>query len=280
MQDTRILYAEQCVSAAEQEQVTDTLCSKTHEREYQINGQTVTLPVNVNNAAMLMNVFTVNTAKAQALIADSGFKVVEILPGKALMQLLAVDYRENDLGDYNEAAIVFPVTTPGESKPLPFFGALSRMMRGQLANFVYRMPVNQGFTTHAGRFIWGFPKWVCHVDIDFGPKTAYAQFHDDGEAVFSISAATGGKARAKPQVAPSLAIRNKQAWKTLGTTEGEGVTFKLGGQLPEIGEKHPLAMILRDLGLPKKPLLTVSISKAKMVFDGPEVVAVGTPFKN
>ena len=76
MQDTRILYAEQCVSAAEQEQVTDTLCSKTHEREYQINGQTVTLPVNVNNAAMLMNVFTVNTAKAQALIADSGFKVV------------------------------------------------------------------------------------------------------------------------------------------------------------------------------------------------------------
>ncbi|EIF44502.1 hypothetical protein DOK_03498 [gamma proteobacterium BDW918] len=279
MQDTRILYAEQCVSAAEQEQVTDTLCSKTHEREYQINGQTVTLPVNVNNAAMLMNVFTVNTAKAQALIADSGFKVVEILPGKALMQLLAVDYRENDLGDYNEAAIVFPVTTPGESKPLPFFGALSRMMRGQLGNFVYRMPVNQGFTTHAGRFIWGFPKWVCHVDIDFGPKTAFAQFHDEGHAVFSISAPTGGKTVAKPQRAPSLAIRNKQAWKTIGITEGEGLSFKLGGQVPEIGEKHPLAMVLRNLGLPKKPLFSLSIRKAKMQFDGPEVVSIGEPFE-
>lgn len=280
MQDTRILYTELPVRSDKHDQVTDTLCHKIDSQQYSINQETISLPVTVGNAAMLMNVFTVDAGKAQALIADSGFKVVEIFPGKALMQLLAVDYRENDLGDYNEAAIVFPVTTPGERKPLPILGAISRMMRGQLANFVYRMPVNQGFTTHAGRFIWGFPKWVCHVDIDFGPKTAYAQFHDDGEAVFSISAATGGKARAKPQVAPSLAIRNKQAWKTLGTTEGEGVTFKLGGQLPEIGEKHPLAMILRDLGLPKKPLLTVSISKAKMLFDGPEVVAVGTPFKN
>ncbi|WP_373096009.1 acetoacetate decarboxylase family protein [Zhongshania sp.] len=279
MQDTRILYTEQPVDGDKPDLTSDSLCSKINAQQYQINGHTVTLPVTVNNAAMLMNAFTVNAAKAQALIADSGFKVVELFPGKALMQLLAVDYRENDLGDYNEAAIVFPVTTPGESKPLPFFGALSRMMQGKLANFIYRMPVNQGFTTHAGRFIWGFPKWLSHVEIDFGPKIAFAQFHDDGEAVFSISAPTGGKTRAKPQLAPSLAIRNKQAWKTIGSTEGDGLSFKLGGQMPEIGAKHPLAMVLRELGLPKKPLFSLSISKAKMRFDGPEAVAIGEPFK-
>jgi hypothetical protein len=76
-----------------------------------------------------------------------------------------------------------------------------------------------------------------------------------------------------------LAIRNNQAWKTIGITEGEGLSFKLGGQVPEIGEKHPLAMVLRNLGLPKKPLFSLSIRKAKMQFDGPEVVSIGEPFE-
>ena len=81
----------------------------------------------------MMNVFLVDVAAAQAMIADSGFRVVELFPGKSLLQLLCVDYRVNPLG-----------------------------------NYVYRMPVDQEFTTHCGRFIWGSPKWPTRVDFDFG----------------------------------------------------------------------------------------------------------------
>ena len=278
MQNTAIICQEEPVTTDSGEQITDQHCLKTSTDSYLIAGTKITLPVKVGAAAMLMNVFVVDSKKAQQLIADSGFTVVEIWPGKALMQLLGVDYQQNDLGDYNEAAIVFPVTTPGESKPLPVMGTIWRMLKGSLSSYVYRMPVNQDFTTHAGRFIWGFPKWVTDVDIQFGDKTASANFCDDGELVFTISAATGSKAQAKPQAAPSLAIRNNQAWKTIGITEGEGLTFKLGGTMPDIGQTHPLALILRDLGLPKKPMCTISIRHAKMNFDEPEVVPIGSPF--
>ncbi|MFT5887774.1 MAG: hypothetical protein ACI9BO_000587 [Zhongshania sp.] len=279
MQDTGILCQEQGVPGPNGAEITDQLCSSSAPGQYIINGQDVSLPVTVKAAAMLMNVFLVDSKKAQALIANSGFKVVELFPGKALMQLLGVDYQQNDLGDYNEAAIVFPVTTPGESRPLPVIGAMWRMMRGQLANYVYRMPVNQGFTTHAGRFIWGFPKWVTEVDIQFKDDTASAEFCDDGELVFAISANAGGKAQAKPQAAPSVAIRNGQAWKTIGITEGEGLTFSRKVNVPQIGRSHPLALVLRNLGLPKKPLFSIAIRRAKMHFDGPETVAIGQPFQ-
>jgi hypothetical protein len=233
----------------------------------------------VAEASMLMNAYLVDAAVAQDMIKDSGFRVIELFPGKAILQLLFVDYRKNELGDYNEGAIIFPVLTPGERKPFPFFGTLKRMASGEVGNFVYRMPVDQEFTTHAGRYIWGFPKWVSRVDIEFGNARASGSFIDEGELVYSFSAKAGGKTVSKEQRAASLAIRDGKAWKTYGTNTGSGLTFALGGEMPTIGDSHPLALELRALGLPKKPLFSVSIKNAAMSFAGPESVEIGQPFR-
>jgi hypothetical protein len=232
----------------------------------------------VADASMLMNGFLVNAKVAQAMLEGSGFRVVEIFPGKAILQLLAVDYKNNDLGDYNEGAIIFPVLTPGEKKPFPFFGALKRMGNGTIGNFVYRMPVDQEFTTHAGRFIWGFPKWVSRIDIEFGPSIARGTFTDEDELVYSIEAKAGGNNTPKEQRVASLAIRDGKAWKTYGTNNSSGLTFSLGGEPPKIGDSHPLAKELRALGLPKKPMFTVSVKSTNMSFGNPECVDIGAPF--
>lgn len=257
---------------------TDALCEKLENDNYLIDGKPIELPLTVDDASMMMNAFLIDSTTAQAMIADSGFRVVELFPGKAIVQLLCVDYRINPLGNYNEGAIIFPVLTPGEKKPFPFFGTLRRLANNTLANYVYRMPVDQEFTTHGGRFIWGFPKWPSRVDFDFGESLATGQFIDEGELVYSISAKTGGSTEVKEQRAASLAIRDGRAWKTYGTNNGTGLTFSLGGETPEIGDSHPLALELRSLGLPKKPLFTVAMKNTSMVFGGPEVVAIGQPF--
>lgn len=259
--------------------VTNDVCEKIDADHYLIDGERIGFPVVVADASMLMNAYLVDAKVAQEIISDSGFRVLELYPGKALLQLLFVDYRDNELGDYNEGAIIFPVITPGERKPFPFFGALKRMISGSVGNFVYRMPVDQAFTTHAGRFIWGFPKWVSHIDIAFGDKRAHGSFIDEGELVYSIAAKAGGTATAKEQRAASLAIRDNKAWKTYGYSAGSGVTFALGGEMPTIGDRHPLALELRALGLPKKPLFSVSIKNAAMSFAGPESVEIGQPFR-
>lgn len=258
---------------------TNEVCTQLDKDHYLIDGQPIDFPVVVADASMLMNAFLVDARVAQNIIKDSGFRVLELFPGKAILQLLFVDYRQNELGDYNEGAIIFPVLTPGERKPFPFFGAMLRMARGSVGNFVYRMPVDQPFTTHAGRFIWGFPKWVARIDIEFGAKRARGSFFDEGELVYGFCAKTGGTTKVKEQRAASLAIRDGKAWKTYGTNTGSGLTFALGGEMPTIGDSHPLAMELRALGLPKKPLFSVSIKNTAMSFAGPEAVAIGQPFR-
>lgn len=278
MQATGAIFEEPPVRSEKGDRRTNDVCSKHSETQYTIDGKEISFPVVVADAAMLMNGFLVDAGAAQAMLEGTGFRVVELFPGKAILQLLAVDYKQNDLGDYNEGAIIFPVLTPGQRKPFPFFGALKRLGDGTLGNFVYRMPVDQEFTTHAGRFIWGFPKWMSRIDIEFGPKTARGTFIDEGELVYSIQAKTGGKAAPKEQRAASLAIRDGKAWKTYGTNNSTGLTFSLGGTAPDIGDTHPLARELRALGLPKKPVFTVSVQKTRMTFGEPESVDIGAPF--
>ena len=283
MKTTGAIFEEQTVAteAGGQQGVrsTNQICEKIGPDNYVIDSQPIDFPVVVADASMLMNGFLVDAVVAQNIINDSGFRVVELFPGKAILQLLFVDYRENDLGNYNEGAIIFPVLTPGEKKPFPFFGTLKRMATASLCNYVYRMPVDQEFTTHAGRYIWGFPKWVAQIDIAFDEKQATGSFFDEGELVYSLAARAGGTAKAKEQHVASLAIRDGKAWKTRGTNRGSGVTFSLGGEMPAIGENHPLALELRALGLPKKPVFTVSIKNASMTFSGPESVEIGESFR-
>ena len=280
MKASGAIIEEQSVHSDRGDRFTNDICSKNSASNYTIDGKEISFPVIVSDASMLMNGFLVNAKAAQAMLEGTGFRVVEMFPGKAILQLLAIDYKENHLGNYNEGAIIFPVLTPGEKKPFPFFGALRRMGNGTLGNFVYRMPVDQEFTTHAGRFIWGFPKWVSRIDIEFGPNVARGTFSDEDELVYSIAAKTGGNSASKEQRAASLAIRDGKAWKTYGTNSNSGLTISLGGETPKIGDSHPLAKELRTLGLPKKPMFTVSVESTRMTFGQPESVEIGAPFSS
>ncbi|MEE4145130.1 MAG: acetoacetate decarboxylase family protein [Halieaceae bacterium] len=278
MKATGAIFEEPAVHSDKGDRLTNDICAKIAENSYTIDGIEISLPVVVSDASMLMNGFLVNAKAAQAMLAGTGFRVVEIFPGKAILQLLAVDYKENDLGDYNEGAIIFPVLAPGEKKPFPFFGALRRMANGSVGNFVYRMPVDQEFTTHAGRFIWGFPKWVSRIDIEFGPRSARGTVIDEDELVYSIQAKAGGNNNPGEQRVASLAIRDGKAWKTYGINRSSGLTFSLGGETPEIGDSHPLAKELRTLGLPRKPMFTVSVKNTHMTFGKPESIDIGATF--
>ena len=98
---------------------TNEVCEAVDADNYLIDGKPINFPVIVADASMMMNAFLVDATVAQNMIRDSGFQVIELFPGKAILQLLFVDYRKNELGDYNEGAMIFPVLAPGEKKTVP-----------------------------------------------------------------------------------------------------------------------------------------------------------------
>lgn len=237
---------------------------------YEIQGQTVTFPVEVRDASGAIAAYLVSSRHAATLVGDA-LEIIDFLPGRTLMMLGCIDYKDNDLGDYNEVAINFFVRKKGAPKGFPYVSAWRGMGGGGMPSFSWKMPVNQSFTRDAGAMIWGFPKTVERIDFDYSVEGRFRGYLEmDGKKVLEIEMPRGGD-KAQPaspglgytyiEGVPHQAAFTQQV-SDLGVSRGGSVEITLGD--------HPIADDLRKLGLPKKPLMATWAGKMVMTFGPPE----------
>jgi hypothetical protein len=236
-------------------------------RSFHVDGETVTIPVEVRSAKMVAAQFLVDADAAQRVIDYSGLRVARPLGGRAMVALSAIAYADNDLGPYHEFAVAFVVephdAAPGERRPW-----------NQPTTLIHRLPVNQHFTCAVGKGLWGFPKWVCSVDyVDHGSRTACTVV-DEGELAIALEVRRG--LVPLPPVETSMTayswddgVLRRTPWITrnrAGRGRPGGATVRLG--------RHPLSDELASLGLPAKALMSTSVGLMSATFGSPEVVAL------
>src|SRR5262252_6990284 len=85
-------------------------------------GREVRLPVVVRDAASGAATYLVRASAARRLLPTAELEVAEILPGRALLVIACIDYRDNDLGDYNEVSVAFFVRRRDEPAGVPWLG--------------------------------------------------------------------------------------------------------------------------------------------------------------
>src|SRR5690606_32737225 len=119
---------------------------------YPIQGRTVELPVVVRDASAGVATWLVPAREVQRLLPDA-FEAATVLPGRTPLAIAVIDYRDNDLGDYDEVSITCFVRPRGGPRGLPWVGTLTDLLRGRLGTYIWKLPVNQAFTCEAGRTI-------------------------------------------------------------------------------------------------------------------------------
>jgi hypothetical protein len=237
-------------------------------RAYEIQGHTVKLPVVVRDASAAVATWLVSAAAAQRLV-PAPFVVAQVLPGRTPLAIAAIDYRDNDLGDYDEVSITFFVRPKGAPAGIPYLGALLDLVGGRLGTFIHALPVNQPFTCEAGRTIWGFPKSVQEIAIESNARRAMCRLSMDGQHVLTLCLPRGG-ARTLPDTDTTTYTRIEGVpHRTRFTQGGSGVGFSLGGARIQLGS-HPLAEALRSLGLPKRALMSMWTEHLHGRFEAPE----------
>ncbi|MBJ22455.1 MAG: acetoacetate decarboxylase family protein [bacterium] len=211
---------------------------------YEIQGRNVSLPAVVRDASSGTAMYMVDAGAAQHLVPEA-FEVVEAAPGQTQVTLIIVDYRDNDLGDYDEVGIVFFVRPAGKPD-------------AELGSYIYKLPVNQSFTCEAGCKIWGFPKSVEDLEFQYTENSASCKLTMSGQHVLTLTVPRGGDGESADSAATGYTliegVPHQNEFVRGGTGEqtipgGEGVVLELGD--------HPLADELRALGLPTAtPLLS------------------------
>jgi hypothetical protein len=237
-------------------------------RAYEIQGQTVKLPVVVRDASAAVATWLVPAAAAQRLV-PAPFVVAQVLPGRTPLAIAAIDYRDNDLGDYDEVSITFFVRPKGAPAGIPYLGALFDLLRGRLGTFIHALPVNQSFTCDAGRTIWGFPKSVQEIAIDSDARRAMCRLSMDGQHVLTLCLPRGGGRSLPNTDTTTYTLIEGVPHRTRFSQGGSGVGFSLGGARIQLGS-HPLAEALRTLGLPKRALMSMWTEHMHGRFEAPE----------
>ena len=235
---------------------------------YVIQGQTVSLPAAVRDATAMSAMFVVSAPAVRRLIGHSGLHVPELFPGRTLCVIAGIEYRDNDLGQCNEASISFFVKHGGP-RPTPLFGLLSGVRTREVGPYIHRLPVTTSFSRDAGREIWGLPKTVDDIEFREEEGRRICRLVGNGAHVFTLSVARGGRRRMKDLALDAYSQRDGKVFKTPSVMGGEDVATRQGGASITLGA-HPIADELRTLGLPKPPLMSTWIGKMRATFDVPE----------
>jgi hypothetical protein len=231
--------------------------SQLDEGTWEVLGEKVTLPVEVRAATMASATFLVDQVAVAALLPP-GLEPVTVAR-RALLALVFVDYLDGDLGTYHEVGTCFIVRRPG----------------GRPGAYIHRLPVDGEFTMAAGKGLWGFPKWLTTSELAFDGATATCHLRDGDEHILTMAV------RALPVRLPGSREITMDAW-----TWNDDVlrrtpwTMRLGATRPRpfggatvvLGERHPMATELRQLGLPKRAIMTTIAGDVTARFAAAEVV--------
>ena len=237
-------------------------------RRWLFEGREVTMPVAVRDAASAAATYLVPSAAARRLLPGPELEVVEPLPGRALFSIAAIDYRDNDLGDYNEVSLALFVRPRGERAGVPYLSPALDFVRNRVATYIWKLPVDQRFTCAAGHGIWGFPKSVEQIAFEDVGGRRRCRLVMDGRHVLTFSVSRGGGRTLPDAAMATYTYIDGVLHRTPFVSGAIGVGIHLGGAELVLGD-HPVADELRSLGLPKGALMSVWMEHSHGRFEAP-----------
>lgn len=235
-----------------------------HDR-YEVQGREVRLPCHIGHARAGMALYSAH-ADAVAAELPSGLAPVLLRPGRTVVALLAVQYVDNPLGDYDEgvvASVVRPAADGDRSS------SLRDLLTGRQGIFVHHMPVSQAFTREAGERIWGFPKTVDTLDLRMRDRRAGLRWATDDGEVFELTVPRGGRLPVPAQVSRAYTLHDGVVWRTRLRMHGQGLRFGAGGARLRLGT-NPIADRLRRWGVGGRALASAWVEHATMDFEAAE----------
>ncbi|EGD55116.1 hypothetical protein SCNU_09599 [Gordonia neofelifaecis NRRL B-59395] len=238
-------------------------------------GTDVTMPVQIRSARCFVAGFTASTEAVAAAVRRRGaadLAPLEVRRGRAICMVVFVDYRDGDLGPYNEFGVCFLMQPPGAAaSPLRTLRSLGS---GDAHALIHQLPVDGEFTMAAGRGIWGFPKVLADFDVDHDSAVKHGRVSQDGRLIADL---TVGRGLPVPDTARDTVLQaysqldgvtRRTPWRLTSTV---GTRTRIGGARLTLGD-HPMADELRRLDLSRTALMASSVADLSMVFDDATVI--------
>lgn len=190
--------------------------------------------------------FTAPLTQVQKLLPSPQLKPLRMTPWHALVTLVAYEFRDTDIGPYNEVLIGFPVTV-GESTSV-FFGA--RQALKEPIVYIAHLPVTTEIARYAGAEFFGYPKFVAEIEFMREHDWINCHLGADGKDVLTLRARQLETQTANRTRSHALTVRGDHILRSelIRNPRRAGASRKTDDVQLELGN-HPIADDLRALQL-------------------------------
>jgi hypothetical protein len=185
----------------------------------------------------------------RSLLPSSRLNPYRITPWHSTLSITAYQYRESDIGPYNEISIGVPVTLDEET-PL-FTGSLRKMPEVPMV-YIRHLPVTTEIAREVGAEFAGYPKFVADIEFTDENNWLICELGVDNQKVFTLSGRKldleySPRFRLTPLTYRSGYILRSEFVVSerdmANSKSGENVKLELG--------EHQIAKELKDLNLGK-----------------------------
>ncbi|AUH68167.1 MULTISPECIES: acetoacetate decarboxylase family protein [Gordonia] len=244
-------------------------------RVHDVLGVDVEMPVRIRSARCFVAGFTADTEAVRAAVrrrGDLDLAPLQVRRGRALCMLVFVDYRDGDLGPYNEFGVCFLMQPPGRQASA--LSAMRSLASADAHALIHDLPVDGEFTLAAGRGIWGFPKILADFEVDHDSAVKHGRVSQDGRLIADLTVSRGVPVpdSARDTVLQAYSqldgVARRTPWRLTSTS---GTRTRLGGARLTLGD-HPIADELRRLDLSRRALMASSVADLSMTFDDATVL--------
>lgn len=124
------------------------------------------LPLFYYDGSAQTAIFPARLRELRLMLPDPRFVPARLAPGLGVIAVSCFEYRDTDIGPYNELAISIVLNEPWFALNVPGRALLAGLRRGQLHAWVHRLPVTTEIARDAGVTFYNYPKFVAAIDFE------------------------------------------------------------------------------------------------------------------
>ncbi len=237
-----------------------------------LDGQAAKLPIFYYDGTAQTAVFPARLGALRRLLPDPRFVPARLAPGLGAVAVTCFEYRDTDIGAYNELAISIVLNNPPFAANLPGRALLDGLRRKQLHAWVHHLPVTTEIARAGGVELYNYPKFIGSIDYSESSSRRTCRLGEGDEHILTLDGPLIDTPRSGQMQLFSHLWHDRQPQESEFKLNviASGRSLRSGAARLELGARHPIARELADVLVSRRSIYYELMAPFEGILYGPE----------
>ncbi|MBK5232885.1 MAG: acetoacetate decarboxylase family protein [Thermoleophilia bacterium] len=235
-------------------------------------GEEAKLPIFYFDGTAQTALFPARLDAVRRLLPDPRFVPARLAPGLGAVGISCFEYRDTDLGPYNELAISILLNDPRFVSNPPGRALLASQRSNQLHAWVQHLPVTTEIARAGGVELYNYPKFIGSIDFAQDGSRRTCRLGEGEEHILSFDGPLIDTPRSgEVQMFSHLWMdRQPQSSEFKLNVLAGGRSLRPGAAQLELGQRHPIARELAGMLVSRRSFYYELTPRFEGILFGPD----------